>query len=801
MNNNNKVQQRLIEEEMKEAYIDYAMSVIVSRALPNVCDGLKPVHRRILYAMKDMGMLHNKPFKKCARIVGEVLGKYHPHGDTAVYDALVRMAQDFSLRYPLINGHGNFGSVDGDRAAAMRYTEARLQKMASDLLEDLDKNTVEYVDNFDASLKEPVVLPSKLPNLLINGSSGIAVGMATNIPPHNVSEALDACIAFVDNQDISIDELMKYVKGPDFPTGGIILGSNGIIKAYKTGRGSIRIRSVVDIEDNKLIISEIPYQVNKTTLIEGIVNLVKEKRVEGISDIRDESDRDGMRVVIILKKNVNPELILNQLYRLSQLEVSYGMNMLALVNNQPKTLSLFDMVKHFVFHRKEIVVRRTKFDLDKAEKRAHILEGLKIALENIDEVVKTIKSSKDVEGARRLLISKFSLSEKQSQAILDMRLHRLTSLETNKLKNEYNDLIKLIKNLKEILQDENKVFKIIKDEFLEMKKKYGDDRKTELLDVEEEIEDEDLIKKENVVVTVTHDGYVNRLPVETYRSQGRGGKGIRATGTKEEDFVEHIFTTSTHDYLLFFSNLGRVYWSKAYSIPSGSRYAKGMNLINLLRLREDERIKTIIPVSSFEEGFLNIITKKGLIKKTALKAYSKPRKGGIVAVNLKQGDNLVEVILTKDGEELVVATANGRAIRFKDELIRPVGRNSQGVRAIKLRKDKVIGVAIAKNSLLSVTENGYGKRTDIKEYSVIGRGGLGVINIKTSDRNGKVIGIKSVKSEDDLMLVTKKGTLIRVSAKNISKIGRNTQGVRIMKLKEGDKVISVARVFYLFFYT
>jgi DNA gyrase subunit A len=792
---NNKVQHRLIEEEMKEAYIDYAMSVIVSRALPNVCDGLKPVHRRILYAMKDMGMLHNKPFKKCARIVGEVLGKYHPHGDTAVYDALVRMAQDFSLRYPLINGHGNFGSVDGDRAAAMRYTEARLQKMASDLLEDLDKNTVEFIDNFDASLKEPTVLPSKLPNLLINGSSGIAVGMATNMPPHNVSEALDACIAFVDNQEISVDELMKYVKGPDFPTGGIILGSNGFIKAYKTGRGSIRIRSVVDIEDNKLVISEIPYQVNKTTLIEGIVNLVKEKRVEGISDIRDESDRDGMRVVIILKRNVNPELILNQLYRLSQLEVSYGMNMLALVNNQPKTLSLFDMVKHFVFHRKEVVIRRTQFDLEKAEKRAHILEGLKIALENIDEVVRIVKSSKDVEGARRLLMSKFSLSEKQSQAILDMRLHRLTSLETNKLKDEYNELVKLVKKLREILADENKVFTIIKDEFLEMKKKYGDDRRTELLDVEEEIEDEDLIKKENVVVTVTHDGYVNRLPSETYKQQGRGGKGIRATGTKDEDFVENVFTTSTHDYLLFFSNLGRVYWSKAYSIPSGSRYAKGMNLINLLRLREGERIKTIIPVSNFEEGFLNIITKKGLIKKTALKAYSKPRKGGIVAVNLKQGDNLVEVILTKDGEELVVATANGRAIRFKDELIRPVGRNSQGVRAIKLRSDKVIGVAIARDSLLSVTENGYGKRTAIKEYSVIGRGGLGVINIKTSDRNGKVIGVKSVKSEDDLMLVTKKGTLIRVSAKNISKIGRNTQGVRIMKLKEGDKVISVARVF------
>jgi DNA gyrase subunit A len=794
-NNDNKVQQKLIEEEMKEAYIDYAMSVIVSRALPNVCDGLKPVHRRILYAMKDLGMFHNKPFKKCARIVGEVLGKYHPHGDTAVYDSLVRMAQDFSLRYPLINGHGNFGSVDGDRAAAMRYTEARLQKMASDLLEDLDKNTVEYVDNFDASLKEPVVLPSKLPNLLINGSSGIAVGMATNIPPHNVSEALDACVAFVDNQEISIEELMNHVKGPDFPTGGIILGRNGIIKAYKTGRGSIRIRSVVNIEENKLIISEIPYQVNKTNLIEGIVNLVKEKRIEGIRDIRDESDRDGMRVVIILKNNVNPELILNQLYRLSQLEVSYGMNMLALVNSQPKTLSLFDMVKYFVFHRKDVVIRRTKFDLDKAEKRAHILEGLKIALENIDEVVKTIKSSKNAEGARRLLIGKFSLSEKQSQAILEMRLHRLTSLETNKLKEEYSGLVELIKRLKEILMDENKIFKIIKEEFLEMKKKYGDERRTELLDIEEEIEDEDLIKKENVVVTVTHDGYVNRLPVETYRQQGRGGKGMRATGTKEEDFVEHIFTTSTHDYLLFFSNLGRVYWSKAYSIPSGSRYAKGMNLVNLLRLSKDERIRTVIPVSSFEMGYLNIITKKGLIKKTALKEYGRPRKGGIVAVNLKQGDKLVDVILTKDGEELVVATASGRAIRFKDEVIRAVGRSAMGVRAIKLRSDNVIGVDIARDSLLTITENGYGKRTDIKSYNVINRGGLGVINIKTSERNGKVIGIKSVKSEDDLMLVTKKGTLIRVSAKNISKIGRNTQGVRIMKLSSGDKVISVARVF------
>jgi len=790
-----KVQQRLIEEEMKEAYIDYAMSVIVSRALPNVCDGLKPVHRRILYAMKDMGMFHNKPFKKCARIVGEVLGKYHPHGDVAVYDSLVRMAQEFSLRYPLINGHGNFGSIDGDRAAAMRYTEARLQRLASEMLEDIDKDTVDFVDNFDASLKEPTVLPSKLPNLLINGSTGIAVGMATNIPPHNLSEVLDACIAFVDNQEVSVQELMKYVKGPDFPTGGIILGKQGIMQAHTKGKGSVKVRSKVDIEDNKLIITEIPYQVNKTTLIEGIVNLVKTKRVEGISDIRDESDRDGMRVVIILKKGVNAELILNQLYKNSQLQTSFGMNMIALVNNQPKTLNLLEMIKYFVLHRKDIVIKRTKFDLKKAEKRAHILEGLKIALENIDEVVRIIKSSKDVENARRLLIAKFSLSLEQSQAILDMRLHRLTSLETKKLNDELKELVKLIKELREILGDERKVYSIIKEEFKELKKKYGDERRTELLDVEEEIEDEDLIKKENVVVTVTHDGYVNRLPVKTYRQQGRGGTGIKATGTKEEDFVENIFTTSTHDYLLFFSNLGRVYWNKAYAIPSSSRYAKGMNLINLLRLREGERIRTIIPVSSFEEGYLNIITKKGLIKKTALKEYGRPRKGGIVAVNLKQGDNLVEVILTKDGEELVVATASGRAIRFKDSLIRPVGRNSMGVRAIKLRKDKVIGVDIARDSLLTITENGFGKRTNIKEYSTIGRGGLGVINIKTSERNGKVIGVKSVKSEDDLMLVTKKGTLIRVSAKNISKIGRNTQGVRIMKLKEGDKVISVARVF------
>ena len=792
---NDNVQQKLIEEEMKESYIDYAMSVIVSRALPNVNDGLKPVHRRILYAMHKMGMLHNKPFKKCARIVGEVLGKYHPHGDTAVYDSLVRMAQNFSLRYPLINGHGNFGSVDGDNAAAMRYTEAKLKKLSSEILCDLEKETVDFVDNFDSSLKEPVVLPSRLPNLLVNGASGIAVGMATNIPPHNMSEVLDACVAFVDNQNISINELMQFVKGPDFPTGGTILGRNGILSAYNKGKGSIKIRSKVDVEDNKLIVSEIPYQVNKTNLIEGIVELVKNKKIEGISDIRDESDRKGMRIVIILKKGINPELILNQLYKHSQLQISYGMNIIALVDGRPRTLTLYDMIKEFIFHRKEVIIRRTKFDLNKAKKRAHILEGLKIALENIDEVVKTIKSSKDVDGARRLLISKFSLSLEQSQAILDMRLHRLTSLETEKLKQEFDELLKLIQELKEILSDESKIYDIIKNELNELKNKYGDERRTNFLDIEEDIEDEDLIKKEDVVVTITHDGYVNRLPLETYKQQKRGGKGIRATGTKEKDFVENLYVTSTHDYLMFFSNSGKVYWSKAYSIPSGSRYARGMNLINLLRLGDGEKIRAVIPVSEFKESYyLNMITENGLIKKTSLKEYSKPRKGGIIAINLKDGDRLVDVILTKDGEELIIASSNGKAIRFREDQIRPVGRSSMGVRGIKLVKDKVIGVDIAKDSLLTITENGYGKRTDINEYRLINRGGSGVINIKTSSRNGKVIGIKSVNGDDELIFVTKKGILIRVSAKDISKIGRNTQGVRIMKISSDDKVISLTKV-------
>nr|MBA4405639.1 DNA gyrase subunit A [Nanoarchaeum sp.] len=781
---------------MQESYLNYAMSVIVGRALPNVNDGLKPVHRRILYAMYRMGMFHNKPSKKSARIVGEVLGKYHPHGDIAVYDSLVRMAQEFSLRYPLIKGQGNFGSVDGDSAAAMRYTEAKLDRIAEELLADIEKETVLFVPNFDESLKEPFVLPSKIPNLLINGSSGIAVGMATNMPPHNISEVLEAIKLQIDNPEISIEELSNVVTGPDFPTGALILGKAGIKHAYKTGRGTVVIRSVCEIEERKIIVTEIPYQVNKTVLIEAIVNLVKEKKVEGISDIRDESDRKGMRVVIELKRDANAELILNQLYKHTQLETSFGIINLALVNNQPKVLNLKEIIFNFIQHRKDIVTKRTQFDLKKAEQRAHILLGLKKALENIDAVVKKLKESKDVEIAKKGLIDLLDISEEQSLAILDMKLQKLTSLETSKLVQEHEDLMKLIIQLKEILSSEQKVFEIIKNELQELKEKYGDARKTKIIDVEGDIEDEDLIKKENVVVTFTHHGYVNKLPVDTYKQQNRGGRGIQATGTKEEDFVEKIFVTNTHDFLLFFSNLGKVYWSKAYKIPSGSRYSKGVNLVNLLRLEKEEKINAIIPIKEFKEThFLNMITKNGLIKKTSVIKYSKPRKGGIIAVNLRDNDKLIDVILTKDGEELIIATKNGQAVRFNDKQVRPVGRNSMGVRAVRLKSnDEVIGVDIARDALLTMTENGYGKKTDINDYRLVNRGGSGVINIKTTERNGKVIGIKSVNDNDDLIFVTKQGVLIRTSAKDISSIGRNTQGVRIMKLDEKDKVISVTKL-------
>ena len=786
---------RLISQEMKESYINYAMSVIVGRALPNVNDGLKPVHRRILYAMHDLGMVHNKPSKKSARIVGEVIGKYHPHGDSAVYDSLVRMAQDFSLRYPLIKGQGNFGSIDGDSPAAMRYTEAKLDKVAEELLKDIEKDTVDFVPNFDDQLKEPSVLPAKLPNLLINGSSGIAVGMATNMPPHNISETISAIISQVDNPEITDEELMQKIPGPDFPTGGQILGRNGIIKAYKTGRGIVKVRGVCEVQENKIIISEIPYQVNKTTLIETIANLVRNKKVMGISDIRDESDRKGMRVVILLKRDANGELILNQLYRHTQLAGTFGINNLALVNDQPRTLSLKEIIFNFIKHRRTIITRRTQFDLNKAETRAHILIGLKKALENIDQVVKTIKQSENVALAKEGLKTNFELSEEQSKAILEMKLQKLTSLETNKITEEYTGLLKLISELKEILENESRISEIIKTDLEEMDNKYGGERRTEIIDIDEAIDDEDLIEKEDCVVTVTHKGYVNRLPTDTYRQQARGGKGVRATGTREEDFVENLFTTNTHDYLMFFSNTGKVYWSKAYTIPSGSRYSKGMHLVNLLNLQKDERIKSIIPIAKFEESwYLNMVTKNGLIKKTSLKEYSNPRKGGIIAINLKEGDSLIEVILTQDGEELIVASKGGMAVKFKGDQIRPVGRNSMGVRAIRLVDDEVIGVTRANDTLLTITENGYGKRTKVDDYRLINRGGKGVINIKTSERNGKVAGVRSVTDKDDLIFVTQNGILIRTSAKDISTIGRNTQGLRIMKLNDGDKVISVAKV-------
>jgi DNA gyrase subunit A len=791
-----KIQNRLIEDEMQESYLNYAMSVIVGRALPSVTDGLKPVHRRILYSMHELGLHHNKSFKKCARIVGDVLGKFHPHGEISVFDALVRMGQEWSLRYPLVKGQGNFGSQDGDPPAAMRYIEAKLSKISSELLEDIDKDTVDFVDNFDSSLKEPLVLPSKVPNLLINGSSGIAVGMATNIPPHNVSEVIDACIAFINNQEISIGELIEHVKGPDFPTGGLILGNSGIKKAYKTGRGSITIRSLCNIEDNKIIISEIPYQVNKVNLIESIAHLVKDKKIKGISDIRDESDRKGMRVVIFLKRDVNPELILNQLYRKTTLEKSFGIINLALVDGEPKVLDLKKIISYFIKHRKEIIIRKTKFNLNKSEKRAHILLGLKKALENIDAVVKIIKESSKVAEAKEKLIEIFNLSMEQSLAILDMKLQKLTSLETNKIKEEYENLVKLIIELKEILNSEEKIYEIIKEELSEIKNKYGDERRTKIIDFEEDIQDEDLIKREDIVVTVTHQDYINRLPIETYKNQKRGGKGIRATGTKEEDFVKNVFITNTHNYLMFFSNLGKVYWSKAYEIPSSSRYAKGSNLINMLRLSKDERINTIIPVSEFKKDYyLNMVTKNGLIKKTSLEKYSKPRKGGIVAINLKENDDLVDVILTKGDEEFIVGSAKGLAVRFNEKQVRSVGRNSSGVRAIRLGVgDYVVGFDIAKNCLLTVTENGYGKRTLINNYRLINRGGKGVINIKTSSRNGLVAGIKCVSENEDLIFVTKKGNLIRTSAKDISKIGRNTQGVRLMKMSAGDKVVSLSKI-------
>jgi DNA gyrase subunit A len=790
-----------IEDEMKKSYLDYAMSVIVGRALPDVRDGLKPVHRRILYAMNDLGLHYNKSYKKSARVVGEVLGKYHPHGDTAVYDSMVRMVQDFSLRYPLIDGQGNFGSVDGDRAAAMRYTECRLARISSELLEDIDKETVDFAPNFDESLKEPTVLPSKIPNLLVNGSSGIAVGMATNMPPHNLNEVVDGTIALIDDPTLEDTDLMEYIKGPDFPTGGTIFGKAGIIQAYSSGRGSIKIRAKTHVEGDKkraIIVTELPYQVNKARLIEGIAELVKDKHIEGISDLRDESDRDGMRVVIEIKQSADPDIVLNQLYKHTQMQNSFGIINIALVDNKPETLSLKQIILNYIYHRKDVVTRRCQFDLEKAKKRAHILEGLRIALENIDEVVKTIKASKSPEDARNSLISKFSLSEEQSQAILDMKLQRLTGLEREKIDLEYQDLLKTIIWLEELLADEKKILTLIKKELIEVKEKYGDERRTEIIEGGDDLDIEDLIAVEDMVVTITNKGYIKRLPVETYRAQRRGGKGIIATEAKEEDFVEDVFVASTHDFVLFFTDGGQVHWLKVYKIPVSGRYSRGQAIVNLLELEQGSHITAVIKVSEFKDDqYLFAVTKKGIVKKTELSAYSRPRRGGIIGIVLKEDDELVDVLLTSGGDDVVIATEIGKSIRFNEKDARPLGRSSQGVRGIRLKSgDSVSGmVRVAQDrTLLTITENGYGKRSEFERYPLQRRGGQGVLDIKTSERNGRVVGVKSVSDHDDVMLITSTGVIIRTPVNTISKIGRNTQGVRLMKLGEGNRVVSLAKI-------
>lgn len=796
-----------LQDEMKASYIDYAMSVIVGRALPDVRDGLKPVHRRILYAMKEMGVRRNTPYKKSARIVGDVLGKYHPHGDFSVYDALVRMVQDFSMRYPLIDGQGNFGSVDGDDPAAMRYTEVRMDYIADEMLADIDKDTIDYIPNYDGSLQEPLILPTKLPELLINGSSGIAVGMATNIPTHNLSEVIDGTIAFIDDPEISIAEIMKYIKGPDFPTAGLILGKAGIKDYMETGRGSVKMRARTEIEEMKggreaIIITELPYQVNKAMLITSIAGLVKDKKIDGISDLRDETDRDGMRVVIELKRDANAQVVLNQLFKHTQMQTSFGVIMLALVNNKPKVLNIKEMLYHYVEHRKIIVVRRTKFELKKAEARAHILEGLKIAIDNLDAVVKTIRQSPDTDTARINLMEKFRLSKLQAQAILDMKLQQLTGLERKKIDEEYIEVIKNIEKLKSILEDPKKVLAIIKDELKELKEEYGDKRRTQLAPDAEDFNIEDLIQEEEVVVTVSNAGYIKRIPVDTYRVQARGGRGVAAMTTKEDDFVAKMFVTSTHAYLLSFTTRGRLYWSRVYEIPEGTRTSKGKAIVNIIQLSSpDEKITASIPIRSFDpkeikDEYLLMCTRKGTIKKIALSEFANPRKGGIIAIKLEDGDILMDVKKIEKNPEVIIATKRGIAIRFKEQDVRAIGRAGQGVRGISLEKDdEVIGMEVfsPEDIFLSVAENGYGKRTEVGKYRLQKRGGKGVINMQTSERNGNVIYIGKA-NDGQVMLITEHGIAIRSKVDKISVIGRNTQGVRLVRLEEGDKVASVATV-------
>ena len=799
--NDGKIIDRDVENEMKSAYMSYAMSVIVSRALPDVRDGLKPVHRRILYTMHEDGLTSDKPYRKSATTVGDVLGRYHPHGDSSVYDAMVRMAQDFSLRYPLIDGHGNFGSIDGDGAAAYRYTEARMSKMSEVMLTDIEKNTVDFMPNFDGRLQEPVVLPAKIPALLVNGSSGIAVGMATNIPPHNLSEVIDGIIKIIDNRETTDEELMTVIKGPDFPTEGIILGREGIKQAYTTGRGKIIVRAEAEIEEmsgnkQRIIVSSLPYQVNKAKLIENIANLAREKRIEGISDLRDESDRnDRVRIVIELKRDANAQVVLNQLYKNTQMQDTFGVIMLALVNNEPKILTLRQCLDHYIAHREQVITRRTKFELDKALARAHILEGLKIALDNIDEVINIIRSSYD--DAKERLMKRFGLSDIQAQAILDMRLKTLSGLQREKIEEEYNELMKLTAHLREILANEQLVLDIIKEELLEIKQKYGDERKTKIVAAEGEINVEDLIKEEQTVVALTHFGYIKRMPIDTYRSQKRGGKGITGISTREEDFVKQIFTASTHDTILFFSNKGKLYRLRGYEIPEAGRTAKGTAIVNLLRLDNGEKISAVIPITNFEDGkYLLMATKNGLIKKTALKDFDSTRKTGLLSITLKDDDELIDVRLTDGEDNVVLVTSKGLSITFDEKDVRPVGRSAQGVIGIRLDdKDFVIGmesiIASKDATLLAITEHGFGKRTELSEYRVQNRGGRGVITYKVTPKTGNIVGIRIANGDEDVMMITDKGTIIRLKVEEISILGRATQGVTLMRTNDGGKVVSI----------
>ncbi|MBT8386558.1 MAG: DNA gyrase subunit A [Ignavibacteria bacterium] len=793
-----------LEEEMKSSYIDYSMSVIVSRALPDVRDGLKPVHRRVLYGMHELGMTHSKAYKKSARIVGEVLGKFHPHGDTAVYDSMVRMVQDFSLRYPLVDGQGNFGSVDGDSPAAMRYTEARLARISEEMLKDLDKNTVDFAPNFDDTLQEPTVMPSYLPNLLINGTSGIAVGMATNIPPHNLTEVVDGLIALIKNPNLTSEKLMKYVTAPDFPTAGIIYGYAGVQSAYTTGRGRIVVRARANIETQKsnkenIVITELPYQVNKANLIEKMAELVRAGKLSDISNIRDESDRDGLRVVVELKRDAQPAVVLNQLFKHTQMQSTFGVNMLALVNGIPRVLPIKDMMQHFLDHRMDVLVRRTKYELEAAERRAHILEGYIIALDNIDAVIQTIKKSKDVETARKNLIKKFKLSEIQAKAILDMRLQRLTGLERQKIEDEYKETIKQIEKLKGILKSEEKRNLIIKEELLEIKKRYGDERRTEIVYSTEDFSLEDIIAEEDVVVTISHSGFIKRFPVSGYRKQGRGGRGVTGAGTKDDDFIEHMFIASTHQYILFFTDKGKVYWLKVHEIPESGRAARGRSIINLLQKDKDENITAFVAVKEFsDDKYLIMATEKGTIKKTVLSAYGNVRKGGINAINLVKGDKLIEVKMTDGNNDLVIGTRNGFAIRFNEKDARNMGRTATGVRGVRLGKDDiVVGMLVIKHqstSILVVTQNGYGKRSDIKDYRITKRGGKGVITVKTTSKVGRLIALMGVVDKDELVIITTKGMVIRQAVKNLRVMGRNTQGVRVINLKDGDSIADIAKV-------